>query len=140
MENKRGAAMAMNTIIMIIIGVIVMVILIVGFYAGWGTLAPWLSSENVDTIIGSCQTACSTQSTFSYCSKVKELNTGEQEIEASCYALQKVEEFNDFGLEPCSVKCDKTCDQLVVKVDGKVQAIGADCKFAAAAPATPATP
>ena len=118
MEDKKGA-MPVNVIIMIILGVIVMVILIIGFYAGWGTLAPWLSSDNVDTVIGSCNTACSTQSTFSYCGKNKELNTGETEIESTCFLLEKISDFDSFGLEPCNINCDVACADVSVKVNGK---------------------
>jgi hypothetical protein len=119
MENKRGQGLSTNAIIMIILGVVILVILIIGFYAGWGTLAPWLSSENVDTILGSCKTACSTQSVFSYCAKPNELNTGEEEIETTCYLLEKLDEFNAFGLEPCNIDCQVNCADVSVIIEGE---------------------
>ncbi len=119
MENKRGQGLSRNAIILIILGVVVLVIMMIGFYAVWGTLAPWLSTDNVDTVIGSCQTACSTQSVFSYCSKERDLKTGKEEIKTTCYLLERLEEFERFKLKPCAISCNIKCSDVSVIIDGE---------------------
>ncbi len=117
LNNKRGQGLSTNAIILIILGVVILVMLIVGFSVGWGTLVPFLKSDNVDTVVQSCATACSTGSVYSYCSKAKELETGEQEVETTCYMLEKLEEFDRFGLDPCNIDCSLNCGDVSVIVD-----------------------
>jgi len=131
MENKRGQGLSTNAIILIILGVAILVILIIGFTIGWSTLVPFLRTDNVDTVVKSCETSCSTQSKFSYCSKVMELRTDGEEVDASCYLLEKLDRFKKYGLEPCSMNCGElgACADINYKVGsvtvpGKVQA---DC-------------
>lgn len=107
MENKRGQGLSTNAIILIILGVAILVILIIGFTIGWGTLVPFLRTDNVDTVVKSCETSCSTQSTFSYCSKVNELQSEDEKVDVTCYLLEKVDKFNKYGLQPCSLDCSK---------------------------------
>jgi len=127
MENKRGQGLSTNAIILIILGVVVLVILILGFTLGWKTLVPFIKQDNVATVIKSCETACSTQSTFDYCSKIVELKSDE-DIQTSCYLLERVDNFSKYGLnQPCSINCDLACVDL--SINGK----------AGTAPVLPAT-
>lgn len=127
MENKRGQGLSTNAIILIILGVAILVILIIGFTIGWSTLVPFLRTDNVDTIVKSCETSCSTQSKFSYCSKVMELQGSENdEVKATCYLLEKVPQFDKYGLGACSLSCSKisACTDISYTV-GDVAAVKA---------------
>lgn len=71
--NKRGQDLSTSTIILIILGIVVLVVLIIGFTIGWQKLAPWLSSNNVDTIVNQCQASCATGDAYGFCSDNKTL-------------------------------------------------------------------
>lgn len=89
MINKRGQGLSTNAIVLIILAVVVLVLLIVGFTVGWAQFAPWLSSDNVDTIVQQCGIACSTARTYEFCS-VKRTLTAEGKdvaIDKTCYEL-----------------------------------------------------
>ena len=108
MLNKRGQGLSTNAIVLIVLGVFVLAIMILGFTLGWNKIAPWLSAENVDTIANACETDCSTQSVFGYCSKIRELNDGENKFEESCKAFSDVEnadKYGKYGIKPCPELC-----------------------------------
>ena len=115
MQSKRGQALSTNSIILIILGVIILVVLIVGFNAGWQSFAPWLKSNNVDTIMQSCEAACAVQGTYDFCSVERELKDDDGvNIDASCYVLSLDENLKKYGIKSCdtlhcsiSVPCDK---------------------------------
>ena len=72
--NKKGAELAIGTIVLIILALVVLVVVIYGFTVGWGNLFQNLigyggGQVNVQTIVSSCQVSCSTQSVYDYCSK-----------------------------------------------------------------------
>ena len=66
MQNKRGQGLSTQAIILIVLGVAVLVIMIIGFTVGWDKIAPWLSRDNVDSIVTQCEVACSTQSVYDF--------------------------------------------------------------------------
>ena len=72
--NKKGAEMAIGTIVIIILALVVLVVIIYGFTVGWGNLFQNIlgfggGQVNVQTIVSSCQVSCSTQSVYDFCSK-----------------------------------------------------------------------
>jgi len=104
--NKRGQELSTNTIILIILGIAVLVVLIVGFTVGWGKLAPWLSSSNVDSIKTQCEVACSTGSVYGYCKEVRTLNDGENKYSGTCQLFSSSEPVNGvdysiYGIVAC---------------------------------------
>jgi hypothetical protein len=103
MDNKRGQGLSTNAIILIILGVVVLVVLILGFTMGWSRIAPWLSNDNVDTIVQQCAVACSTNSVYDYCTKERELNDGKNKVTGTCVYFQNS---NKYGLTPCSLSCE----------------------------------
>ena len=105
--NKKAQGLSTNAIILIVLGVIVLVILIAGFTMGWGKLAPWLSTNNVDTIATACETACVTNSIYDFCSKERELNDGEDKIKTSCYVFSITDGLTKYGVQKCSLDCKK---------------------------------
>jgi len=86
--NKRGQGLSTNVIILIILGVVVLSVLIIGFTAGWAKIAPWISTNNVDTIVTSCEVACSTQSVYDFCTAPREVKvSGENPVKGTCNSL-----------------------------------------------------
>jgi hypothetical protein len=101
--NKKAQGLSTNAIILIVLGVVVLVILIAGFTMGWSNIAPWLSSENVGTIASSCETACSTNNIYSFCTKNRELVDAEkQKFTATCENFATEEDYKKYGIQPCS--------------------------------------
>jgi len=89
MMNKRGQGLETGTIILIILGILVLVVLILGFTIGWTTILPWLSPNNVNTIVTQCEASCSTGDMYGYCAmertlKSPDLPGGKKEFKANC--------------------------------------------------------
>ena len=105
MINKRGQGLSTNAIILIVLGVFILAILILGFTVGWGKLAPWISTNNVDTIANSCNVACATHSQYDFCIASRELKADGVELKAvTCNYLAK--EQTKYGIDSCgSVSC-----------------------------------
>jgi hypothetical protein len=69
--NKKGQEMSVATLVLIVIGIVVLVMLILGFSMGWKNL--WgkisgVSGSDVETAIQSCSLAATSDSTYTYCS------------------------------------------------------------------------
>jgi len=106
MLNKRGQGLSTNAIILIILGVIILVILALGFMMGWDKFAPWISTNNVDTIVTACETACTTNSVYGFCTFGRELKTGDGKLKnVTCYYLSEKKPV--YGIGACSsISCD----------------------------------
>ncbi len=112
MKNKRGQGLSTTAIILIILGVVLLVVLIIGFVMGWENIAPWLSGDNVDAIVQQCGVACSTNSIYDYCSKnrtlkVDDLPGGIKEKEGSCdfFANESNVNYTKYGIKECPGLC-----------------------------------
>ena len=116
--NKKAEMSTIGTILSIIIGLVVLVVIIYGFTTGWNNL--WQNiigfgggQDNVQTIVQSCQLACTTQGTYDWCEKSRTISfegadAKIQSIKATCEQLQQKEfigdvQLPDSGLESCSV-------------------------------------
>lgn len=109
-QNKKGAEMSINTIILIVLGVFILVIIIVAVIIGFGPLKERLfpSKSNVDTIKQACDTACSTASKYDYCSMERNLRDekGNEYNSGTCYLFATTKP--EFGIKECSdINCDK---------------------------------
>ena len=91
--NKKGAEMTIGTIVMIILALVVLVVIIYGFSTGWSNL--WENiigfgggKVNVQTVVQSCQIACTTQGTYDWCKDRKVLFSEEGDEETlSCFDI-----------------------------------------------------
>jgi hypothetical protein len=109
MKNKRGQGLSTGAIVLIILGIVVLVILILGFMLGWDKLLPFLKEDdNVDTIVQGCNTACSYGATgqYAYCSKERRLIApdlpGDVEYkDASCHFFASDPEYAKYGIPEC---------------------------------------
>lgn len=103
LKNVKGQGLSTNAIILIILGVVVLAVLIVGFFFGWQTLLPWIQQDNVDTIISQCQVACTIGNTYAFCGQERTLKAGGEEVPAiTCYELSKPDSgYEIYGIDPC---------------------------------------
>jgi len=113
-SNKRGQGMSTSTIVLLILGIIVLVVLILGFTMGWQSITPWLSNSNVDSVSTACSVVCSTGKTYGFCSSPRELRTEEDTFEdVTCNYMAK--EMPNFGVEECP---GISCSQVIVDLQG----------------------
>lgn len=77
MESKRGQELSTNAIIMIVIGIIVLVVLILGFTIGWDKLLPFFSTNNVQNLQTTCSSACATGNSYDYCTLSRTLKASD---------------------------------------------------------------
>jgi len=110
MLNKRGQGLSTNAIILIILGVLVLAVLIIGFTMGWSTVAPWLSKNNVQNIVTSCETACSTQNLYDYCSRERilksdDLPNNQKEAPGNCTFFSTDQDYAKYGIKTCPGIC-----------------------------------
>ncbi len=109
-NRKRGQGLSTNAIILIILGIIVLGVLIVGFSAGWKKLAPWISNDNVKNVVTACQTACSTQSQYEFCSKQRTLISDDlpndvKEVKNTCKFFATTPDYAKYGIKDCPGLC-----------------------------------
>ncbi len=106
MINKRGQGISTNAIILIILGVVVLAVLIVGFALGWDKIAPWISGNNVDTIVTACETACSTNSIYDFCMVKRDLKAEDTKLkDVTCNYLANNQTI--YGVNKCSsIPCE----------------------------------
>tara|TARA_B100000315_G_C14162226_1_gene400591 strand:+ start:178 stop:573 length:396 start_codon:yes stop_codon:yes gene_type:complete len=108
--NKRGQGLSVNAIILIVLGVVVLAVLIFGFTVGFGKILPFISSNNVDVIVNSCDTACTTNSVYGFCTQERTLKAEDlpEDLKATCYKLST--DHTKYGVDECpalKAECDK---------------------------------
>jgi len=107
--NKKGQELSTNTIILIILGVIVLVVLALGFFLGWEKLKGIFTSDNnVDQISQACLTSCTTQSEYDFCTRQREIKLGKDSFVDSCKNFadpQGTYAGKGFGVDQCPSLC-----------------------------------
>ena len=106
--------MTLGTIIAIVLGIAVLVFLIFGFSSGWGNMWDKITnfgggSDNVAAVVQGCELACSSESTYDYCTKKRELV-----LEGAIPGLTSGEEYTcnfleakatELGMANCDLPC-----------------------------------
>ena len=108
MINKKGQGMSISTIILLILGLVILVVLILGFTVGWSKILPWIGSNNLDTLQNSCSTACSTQAQYDFCSVKRAVKDGvNDKFEATCLQLSTNPTYvsRGYGISNCPDLC-----------------------------------
>jgi len=110
MQNKRGQGLSTSAIVLIVLGIIILVILSVGFTMGWSNIALWIGGDNVDTIVNQCQAACSTMSVYDFCTKQRELKADDlpgdvKSITNTCEYFSTAEGYGAYGIAECPGLC-----------------------------------
>lgn len=109
MESKRGQELSTNAIIMIVIGIIVLVVLILGFTIGWDKLLPFFSTNNVQNLQTTCSSACATGNSYDYCTLSRTLkasdlpgNPSNGQFVGNCTFFANNPNYVKYGIAPCS--------------------------------------
>lgn len=105
--DKRGQELSVTTIILIVIGLLVLVLLIIGFTIGWKKIFPWIKpSNNVKDIADQCKISCSINSKYDFCTVKRELRAEDKTLqEINCDFLAEMKQ--EYGVEKCTaVSCD----------------------------------
>lgn len=106
--NKRGQSLSTGAIILIILGVIVLVVLALGFTIGWNKLTPWLSQgNNVQAIATQCSTYCSLTSTYDYCARQMTVTANSITYNGTC---------NQFANDPSKITSKPVDSNLATNV------------------------
>ncbi len=117
MLNKRGQGLSTNTLILLILGVIILVVLILGFALGWNPLKKLISPSNVDSIKEDCQTTCGLGQEYSFCSAERTLRSNEDnlEVKTSCIVMASISAFDKYNIPECpSIKCNLACGDIII--------------------------
>jgi hypothetical protein len=114
-KNSKGQELSTNTIILIILAIAVLVVLVLGFTIGWSKVLPWLNSDNIETIVNQCQTACTTSATYAYCSQVRTLKASDlpkdatgkiqKEVENTCKFFSEDKDYTKYAIGQCPGLC-----------------------------------
>lgn len=108
-SSKKAQGMSTSTIILLILGLVILVVLILGFTLGWSRLAPWISANNnIETLRTSCGVACSTNSAYDFCTVKREVKDGvNNKFEATCNELSTLQTYlsRNYGIPPCQGLC-----------------------------------
>jgi len=108
MLNKRGQGLQISTLILIILGIVILVVLILGFTLGWQKIAPWLSSNNVDTVVNQCQASCATGDAYGFCSLNKTLKADDlpnKQVIANCSYFSTNSAYTKYSIATCPNLC-----------------------------------
>jgi len=105
-KNRRGQGMSISTIILLILGVVVLVVLVLGFSVGWNKILPFVSQDNVNAITQQCNIACTTNDAFNFCNQTRDLTASGKTINETCYGFSTNASYTQFGIASCpSLSC-----------------------------------
>jgi hypothetical protein len=124
-EGKKAQGLSINAIILLVLGILILVLLIVGFTLGWNRIFPFISPpSNVQEISDQCDLKCSMNAKFDYCSMPREVNLDRktadavglpQKITASCADLyDNTTTKTILGIKPCPGLCADACKFTIV--------------------------
>jgi len=114
MLNKRGQGLGVETIILVILGVLVLIFVAFGFVTKWSFFSSWFSASNVDTRVNQCQAACGTSSVYGFCSQNRTLKADDlpqvngktvKEISGTCNYFATTESFSSYSITDCPGLC-----------------------------------
>ena len=88
MRNKKGQEMSVATLVLIVIGVILLVLLILGFTMGWQNLWDKINifggGADIDAVVQSCGIASATDAMASYCDEFKQVDIAGETQYVNC--------------------------------------------------------
>jgi hypothetical protein len=114
MLNKRGQGLQVSTIILMVLGVVVLILLALGFALGFEKILPWLSVSNVDTVVNQCQSACGINSVYGFCTQNRTLKADDlpqvngktvKEISGTCNYFATTGSFSPYSITDCPGLC-----------------------------------
>lgn len=104
--------MSVNTLILIVLGVLILVFLIIGFSIGWNKIFPFINPpNNVKDVVDRCNYYCDIQSKYDFCSSVRDVKVeGALEIPANSDKYQ----YGDLTFGDRQGKFKGTCSELTM--------------------------
>jgi len=120
-RNRRGQeGMSITAVIGIILGIVVLVVLVLGFTIGWNKFLPFIfSSNNVENIKTTCSTACATNNEYDYCTLNRTLKAEDlpkidgkvpKSVKGSCNSFVTNTAYTQYGIERCpQLENEATC-------------------------------
>lgn len=88
--EKKGQELSIGTLVLIVLGVIVLVLLVLGFSMGWDNLFSKIgiySGSDISSMVAACKVAVSTQSKASYC-EFKSVRIDKEKKEINCEFIE----------------------------------------------------
>ena len=86
--NTKGQDLSIGTLILIVLGIVVLVLLILGFSMGWQDLFTKINifsgGSNLESVAQACNLAADSQATISYCSDFKKVKDNGKTVYANC--------------------------------------------------------
>ena len=105
-KSIKGQGLSVNAIILIILGVVVLVVLILGFTIGWGRILPFVKTNNIQNIVTACETACTTGAEYDFCEASRDVSDGvTDKFSSTCKDLSTKTEFAKYGVKDCPGFC-----------------------------------
>ncbi|MDD5700257.1 MAG: hypothetical protein PHH00_03675 [Candidatus Nanoarchaeia archaeon] len=110
--NKAGQGMSISTIILLILGIVILVVLVLGFAVGWNKILPFISQDNVATVSNQCQVACTQNSVYDFCTKSIDLTVNSTTFKSNCYDYSTNASYSSFGIAVCPA-LQSSCPQAI---------------------------
>ena len=116
-KNKRGQGLSVTTLILIVLGIVVLVVVILGFTKGWNFVfgkIDILPGQSLQTAVKSCEISAQQELTVDYCNEFKEVKlagkkqwiTCDYIVDAGIAALEKTiddcPDYRDLAVEFCT--------------------------------------
>jgi hypothetical protein len=77
MINKKAQDLSIGTLILIVLGIIVLVLLVLGFSIGWSNLFEKINifggASSIGDVVTACNLAVTSQNTFDYCQNFRKV-------------------------------------------------------------------
>ena len=117
-RGKKAQGLSINAIILIVLGILVLVMLVLGFTMGWDKIMPWINPpNNVQDVVSACQLKCSQNAKFSFCSELRTISMNQETAESLGLSTRKLkkscvdlaEDYTNLGIEACAGLCDLRC-------------------------------
>jgi hypothetical protein len=140
-KNKRGAEMAVGTIVIIVLAVLVLVFLVWGFSSGWSNLWSKITSytgggSNSADIKQACQLACDGGQVNDYCLNVRTIKLSDGKvIKGSCKNFENPSIGIGLNCPEVTCKADATYMQTCSDIGGREVSGACDDKSNLANPA-----
>lgn len=114
--NKKGQDLSIGTLILIVLGIVVLVLLILGFSIGWSNLWEKINifqgGSSISDVITSCKLAVVAGNTFDYCQNFNKIKIDGNTEYLNCQDTRVQSGLQGSGL-PCSSPYDSSFNSAV---------------------------
>ena len=140
MLDKRGQELSVGTLILIVLGVVVLILLIMGFSMGWSTLWEKINiftggGSSVDSVVEACKISAASGSLYSFCVDLKEVKIAGKKQYITCQSsfvtgvdgAPSCASQKDAFLETCRTVMKSVKAGTVVTINSKDISVEGDC-------------